>query len=64
MGYFDADAEEMLEVYLLETRQLMEQLNGVLLEADKNKTFSEKDINTVQKLLCHDGTSRPVRHGA
>ena len=39
MGYFDADAEEMLEVYLLETRQLMEQLNGVLLEADKNKTF-------------------------
>ncbi len=37
----------MLEVYLLETRQLMEQLNGVLLEADKNKTFSEKDINTV-----------------
>ena len=43
MGYFDADAEEMLEVYLLETRQLMEQLNGVLLEADKNKTFSEKE---------------------
>ena len=51
MGYFDADAEEMLEVYLLETRQLMEQLNGVLLEADKNKTFSEKDINTVFRIM-------------
>ena len=51
MGYFDADAEEMLEVYLLETRQLMEQLNGVLLEADKNKTFSEDDINTVFRIM-------------
>ena len=29
MGYFDADAEEMLEVYLLEARQLTEQLNAV-----------------------------------
>lgn len=26
MGYFDADAEDMLEVYLLETRQLTGQL--------------------------------------
>ena len=51
MGYFDADAEEMLEVYLLETRQLMEQLNGVLLEADKNKMFSEDDINTVFRIM-------------
>ncbi|QBE98155.1 chemotaxis protein CheA [Blautia producta] len=51
MGYFDADAEEMLEVYLLETRQLMEQLNGVLLEADRNKTFSEDDINTVFRIM-------------
>lgn len=51
MGYFDADAEEMLEVYLLETHQLMEQLNGVLLEADKNKTFSEDDINTVFRIM-------------
>lgn len=51
MGYFDADAEEMLEVYLLETRQLMEQLNGVLLEADRTKTFSEDDINTVFRIM-------------
>ena len=28
MGYFDADAEDMLEVYLLETRQLTGQLGS------------------------------------
>ena len=26
MGYFDSEMEEMLEVYLLETKQLTEQL--------------------------------------
>ena len=35
MGYFDADAQEMLELYLLEARQLCEQLSGVLLDAEK-----------------------------
>ena len=36
MSYFDEDAREMLEVYLLETRQLTEQLNNCLMEAEKN----------------------------
>ena len=35
MGYFDSEMEEMLEVYLLETKQLTEQLSAVLLEAEK-----------------------------
>ena len=31
MGYFESDALEMLEVYLLETRQLNNQLADILL---------------------------------
>ena len=31
MGYFDADTREMLDIYILETRQLVEQLGAVLL---------------------------------
>ena len=37
MGYFDADAEDMLEVYLLETRQLTGQLSAVLLDTEKKE---------------------------
>lgn len=51
MGYFDADAEEMLEVYLLEARQLTEQLNAVVLEAEKNNAFSETDIHSVFRVM-------------
>ena len=40
MGYFDADAQEMLDVYLLETRQLIGQLADVLLETEKNGVFA------------------------
>ena len=39
MGYFDADAEDMLEVYLLETRQLTGQLSAVLLDTEKKNTL-------------------------
>ena len=35
MGYFESDALEMLEVYLLETRQLNGQLSEILLEAER-----------------------------
>ncbi len=51
MSYFDADAREMLEVYLLETRQLLGQLGEVLLEAENKKTFTKEDINTVFRIM-------------
>ena len=38
MGFFDADAEEMLEVYLLEAEQLTGQLSAVLLETERAET--------------------------
>ena len=40
MGYFESDALEMLEVYLLETRQLNGQLAEILLEAERQGRFS------------------------
>ena len=52
MGYFDSEMEEMLEVYLLETKQLTEQLSAVLLEAEKNNTFTEEDIRNIFRVMC------------
>ena len=51
MGYFDSDMEEMLEVYLLETRQLTGQLSAVLLDADKNNTFTREDIRNIFRIM-------------
>ena len=54
MGYFDADAEDMLEVYLLETRQLTGQLSAVLLDTEKKNAFSGEDIHSIFRLsLIH-----------
>lgn len=44
MGYFESDALEMLEVYLLETRQLNGQLADILLEAGERISIRFTDI--------------------
>ena len=51
MGYFDADAEDMLEVYLLETRQLTGQLSAVLLDTEKKNAFSGEDIHSIFRIM-------------
>lgn len=51
MSYFDEDTREMLEVYLLETRQLTEQLNNCLMEAEKNNHFAEEDIHSIFRVM-------------
>lgn len=51
MGYFESDALEMLEVYLLETRQLNSQLADILLEAEKEGRFSESDIHSIFRVM-------------
>ncbi|MCQ4636934.1 chemotaxis protein CheA [Anaerovorax odorimutans] len=51
MGYFDSDAEEMLQVYLLETRQLTGQLSTVLLDAEKNNCFTQEDIHSIFRVM-------------
>lgn len=51
MGYFEEDALEMLEVYLLETRQLNSQLADILLESERNKRFGEDDIHSIFRVM-------------
>ena len=35
MGFFDEDTGEMLEIYLLETNQLLDQSDAMLLSAEQ-----------------------------
>lgn len=51
MSYFDKDEKEMLEVYMLETRQLLEQLEGHLLETEKKRAFSKEEIHAVFRIM-------------
>lgn len=51
MGYFDSDMEEMLEVYLLETAQLLEQADAILMGAEQEKALSREDINGIFRVM-------------
>lgn len=51
MGFFDKDMEEMLDVYLLETRQLLEQSDTILLEAERENRFSKENINGIFRVM-------------
>ena len=51
MGYFESDALEMLEVYLLETRQLNNQLADILLEAERKGRFEEDSIHSIFRVM-------------
>ncbi|MRM89214.1 chemotaxis protein CheA [Faecalicatena contorta] len=51
MGFFDADAEEMLEVYLLEAEQLTGQLSAVLLETERKNAFAKEDIHSIFRVM-------------
>lgn len=51
MGFFDADAEEMLEIYLMETRQLTGQLSEILLEAESSSILTEDDIHNIFRIM-------------
>lgn len=51
MGYFDSDALEMLEVYLLETRQLNGQMADILLEAERQGRFGEDGIHSIFRVM-------------
>lgn len=51
MGYFDSDSKEMLEVYLLETKQLLEQFNGAVMRAEHSDFFSGEEINSIFRVM-------------
>ena len=51
MAFFEGEMAEMLEVFLLETRQFLEQLDGILLAAEKGSRFSKEEINNVFRIM-------------
>ena len=51
MGFFEKDMEEMLDVYLLESEQLLEQADTILLQAEQEKRFSRENINGIFRVM-------------
>ena len=51
MSFFDQEMESMLEVYLLETSQLLEQLDAILLHAEKAGLLTQEEINGVFRVM-------------
>lgn len=51
MAFFDEEMGAMLEVYLLETSQLLEQLDNVLMAAEKEGRFSREEINSIFRVM-------------
>lgn len=51
MGFFEKDMEEMLDVYLLESDQLLEQADTILLQAEQEKKFSKENINGIFRVM-------------
>lgn len=51
MGFFEPDAEEMLEVYLLEVRQLNGQLGKALLDVEKDGKLKDADIHNIFRIM-------------
>lgn len=51
MSYFDSDVKEMLEIYLLETKQLVGQLSAILLDAEKNNAFKPEELHAIFRIM-------------
>ncbi|MCL2088584.1 MAG: chemotaxis protein CheA [Oscillospiraceae bacterium] len=47
----DNAMENMLELYLFETNSMVEQLDEILLNAEKDKTFSSDDVNEIFRIM-------------
>ena len=43
--------DNMLEVYLYETHSLLEQLDELLIEAEKNEDFTTNDVNEIFRIM-------------
>ena len=51
MGFFDEDARLMLDVYLLETGQLMENLDKILLDSERENKLTQEDVHAVFRIM-------------
>ena len=51
MAFFDGEMAAMLDVFLLETHQLLEQLDGILLSAERENRFSKEEIHSIFRIM-------------
>lgn len=51
MGFFDTDMEDMLDTYLLETNQLLDQADEILLNAEQEKVLTKDEINGIFRVM-------------
>ncbi|WP_294150652.1 chemotaxis protein CheA [uncultured Clostridium sp.] len=51
MGFFDTDMEDMLDIYLLETNQLLDQADEILLNAEQEKALTKDEINGIFRVM-------------
>ena len=47
----DPSMEPMLDVFIYETTTLLDQLDEILLDAEKSKSFSEDNINEIFRIM-------------
>ena len=51
MSAIDASMEPMLDMFMFETTTLLEQLDGIILEAEKSKNFSEGHVAEIFRIM-------------
>lgn len=51
MSFFDHEMRSMLDVFLLETSQLLEQLDAILMEAEKRGNLTREEINGIFRVM-------------
>ena len=51
MSAIDASMEPMLDMFMFETTTLLEQLDGIILEAEKSKNFSEAHVAEIFRIM-------------
>lgn len=51
MSAIDASMEPMLDMFIYETTTLLEQLDSIILEADKSKHFSEDNVAEIFRIM-------------
>lgn len=51
MGFFDKDAEEMLDIYLLETGGLLKLADEILLRSEREKRMTKEDIHGIFRAM-------------
>ncbi|MEG1778083.1 MAG: Hpt domain-containing protein, partial [Angelakisella sp.] len=51
MSVFDASMVPMIEMFIFETTTLLEQLDEILLDSEKNKNMSQDNINEIFRIM-------------